>query len=286
MGLLFAFIALLCWGVGDFMIQRSARKIGSWAAMFFIGLMASIILFPFIYKEIADTLIDGNNLFLLFTMSVVMLVASWLFFESLRIGKISVIDPILAMELPVTVILALFILREKINLEQGVLIIIIIGSIFLLSVKQFKNLHKIHLEKGVGLAMLAMAGMGIANFFFGVCARETSPLMVVWFTSGFISIVTIITFIAQKRTHELFLNWCENRKLLLSVGFIDNMAWIAFAYSVLYIPIAIATSISESYVIIAAGLGLYLNKERLKKHQIIGLGACVIAVIFLAIITQ
>jgi hypothetical protein len=33
-GVGFAFIAMLCWGVGDFLIQKSARKLGDWETLF------------------------------------------------------------------------------------------------------------------------------------------------------------------------------------------------------------------------------------------------------------
>ena len=49
-------------------------------------------------------------------------------------------------------------------------------------------------------------------------------------------------------------------------SFIDNLAWVAFAYATLYVPIAIATGISESYIALAAALGIIINKEKLKKH--------------------
>jgi drug/metabolite transporter (DMT)-like permease len=73
-----------------------------------------------------------------------------------------------------------------------------------------------------------------------------------------------------------------NRPLILSVGFMDNMAWIFYAYSMLSIPVAIATGISESYIVLASLLGLWLNRERLRHHQFVGLLVAVIGAILLA----
>jgi drug/metabolite transporter (DMT)-like permease len=47
-----------------------------------------------------------------------------------------------------------------------------------------------------------------------------------------------------------------------------NIAWISYSLSTVYIPIGIATSISESYIAFASLLGIIINKEKLKKHQI------------------
>lgn len=66
----------------------------------------------------------------------------------------------------------------------------------------------------------------------------------------------------------------------------DNLAWIAYAYSGLYMPAAIATSISESYIVVSVILGLIYNKEKIKKHQYFGLIVTVVCAIILALISE
>jgi uncharacterized membrane protein len=66
---------------------------------------------------------------------------------------------------------------------------------------------------------------------------------------------------------------------------VDNAAWIAYSYSTLYIPITIAISISEGYIALAALLGLIFNKEKLNKHQYLGLILAIISAVVLAMIT-
>lgn len=284
MGIAFAFIALICWGVGDFLIQRSARKFGDWAALFYITLAGAIITFPFVYKDL-DAVFEPFNLSILLVSSLVILFAALFDFEALRVGKISVVEPIYALEVPITASLALFVLKEVPNPAQAIFIFTLISGIFLVSVRSFKHLRNIHLEKGVWLAVLATIGMGIANFLFGVGARTISPLMINWFTNLFMVVATSAYLFANKRLHEIIIEWRESRKLILAVSLIDNFAWIAYTYSVLYIPIAIAIGISESYIAMAAALGLLLNREKLKKHQWFGLAATVVSAIVLAFIT-
>jgi hypothetical protein len=48
MGTLFAFIALISWGIGDFLIQKGARRFGNWITLFYITALVSITLFPFV----------------------------------------------------------------------------------------------------------------------------------------------------------------------------------------------------------------------------------------------
>ncbi len=48
-GIGFAFAAMLCWGFGDFLIQRSCRAAGDWEALFVVGLIGAVIVSPFIF---------------------------------------------------------------------------------------------------------------------------------------------------------------------------------------------------------------------------------------------
>src|ERR1700722_16118091 len=99
MGLVYVGLAIVGWGVGDFLIQRSARKLGDWEALFFITLFATIVLFPFVYPALSA--LSGYEWLVLSCTSVVILVAALFNFEALRIGKISIVEPIYAMEVPI-----------------------------------------------------------------------------------------------------------------------------------------------------------------------------------------
>lgn len=50
-GIIFAFIAMIGWGFGDFFIQKSTRKVGVWATIFIITLLGFIVLTPFALKN-------------------------------------------------------------------------------------------------------------------------------------------------------------------------------------------------------------------------------------------
>ena len=49
----FAFLAMLSWGVGDFFIQKTIRKIGGLETLLWIGLIGTLILIPFAIKDLA-----------------------------------------------------------------------------------------------------------------------------------------------------------------------------------------------------------------------------------------
>jgi drug/metabolite transporter (DMT)-like permease len=286
MGILFAFLALACWGIGDFLIQRSTRKFGDWVALFYITAFATVVLFPFLYRDLGALFVSHRGLVVLFMASIVVTIAGLLNFEALRVGKISVMEPIYAFEVPVTAFLAAFIIGERLTPLQTLLVIFLVAGIFLVSTRGWHHVRRIHAERGVWYAVFATVGMGATNFLFGLGARETNPLLINWFTSAFITAVALAYLAANRRLGELATDWRHHQRLILSVGIFDNAAWVAFAYSVLYIPIAISTSISEAYIALAALLGLIVNREKLERHQKVGLALAVVAVIALAAVTD
>lgn len=286
MGILFAFIALFSWGIGDFLIQKSTRKFGDWLALFYICAFSTTLLFPFVYLDLGTVVSNPKDLIFLIFTSIIIFLAALFDFEAFKRGKISVIEPVNALELPIAVFLATFILREQLSFWQGSLIVLLMLGILLVATKSFHHLKNIHTERGVWFTLVATIGMGTTSFLFGIGSREISPLMINWFTSFFITVATL-GFLAYKRKFkEIAADFKENKKLILAVSFFDNMAWLSYAYSMVYIPIAVSTGISESYIAMSALLGLFINKEKLQKHQWGGLMICALAAVSLAFLTE
>ncbi len=283
MGILLAVTALFSWGLGDFLIQRSTRRFGDWVALFYIAAFGTIILFPFAYPNLRTAL--ENHPTLLLVACLVLLLAALFDFEAMRIGKISVVEPIYAFEIPIAAFLAAYFIKELLTPEQIFFTATLIAGIFLVSVRSFSYLKNIHLEKGVWYAAVGTIGLGASSFLFGLGSRETSPLVINWFTDAFLTIATVFYLAATSRLGEIRSGFRNNKRLILNVSFFDKLAWVTFSYATLFIPIAVVTGISEGYIAFAAGLGLLFNKERLRLHQWIGLILATISVILLAFVT-
>lgn len=282
-GIGLAFVAMLCWGFGDFLIQRSTRKIGNWETLFIICGFGTLVLLPFVWKNIPALFAgDTTTLAVLFGGAFILLIAALLDFEALRIGKISVVEPIWSLEIPAATVLAFLILGERVTLFQTAIIILLIIGLMLVSLKEKYSVKKFFVEKGVVIAFFAAITMGIANFFVGWGARASDPLMVNFVINIFITFVTGIYLLQSGKLKKTFTDLSANRALLLPMAISDNAAWIAFAFAMSLAPIAIAVALSESYIIVAVLLGLFINKERLQHHQKFGLIMAFISAIVLA----
>ena len=284
MGILLAVTALFSWGLGDFLIQRSARKFGDWMALFYITAFGAIVLFPFVYRDIGSSL-DAHSA-LLWMAGLVMLFAGVLDFEALKVGKISVAEPILVLEIPTAAFLAAYFIGERPSFPQIFFVTVLMVGIFLVATRSFSHFKNIHLERGAWYAVFAAGGMGTANFLFGLGARATNPLVVNWLADIFVAVVTLVYLGAHSRLGEVARDFKKNKLLIINVSFFDNLAWVAFASAALFIPIAVASGVSEGYIALAGGLGVLFNREKLGKHQWVGFFLTMASVIVLAFITD
>jgi drug/metabolite transporter (DMT)-like permease len=283
-GILAAVGALISWAVGDFAIQRATRKVGTWKTLFTIGLVAFVGLLPLVWRDVDSLVLNKTALILSGLSAIVMFVAALFDFEALKHGKLAIIEPLLGLEVPVAVGLSIGLWGERLSQVDIVLIVLIVSGLVLTVTQQHGAWHypKTFLEKGVLLGGLGAVGMGLTNFLVGVSSQQTSPLLSIWFIH---SLLVVFCGAYLLFTGELKSFWRDVKKypgLLITQGIIDNLAWVFFAAAVTYIPIAIATAISESYIILAVLLGVFVNKEKLKFHQIIGIAVTIVSVVILS----
>lgn len=281
MGLVYAGIVVVAFGIGDFLIQKSTRRFGDVLSFFYIASFGLILFTPFVLDEVPQLSLDSVGFLLLMAASVAILIAGLGEFEAFREGKLSVIEPLLVIELPVATLVAAMVIREIPTPTQLITLALLLLGIFLVSVRSFEHLRSIRWERGTALALLSACGMALADFLFGVSARATSPLMVNWFTDVFAVIVLGGYLLVKGRGHEIREDFVRYRGLILKVSFFDNIAWLSYSAAMVTLPIAIATGITESYVALSALLGLTLNHERLEEHQKAGLAITILSAIFL-----
>jgi len=279
--MIFALISMLGWGFTDFFVQRSARKVGDVETLAFIVVIGTIAFFPFIIGELPLLLIP-ENFALLVVLGIVAFAAAIINFEALREGKLSVIDVIFEIELPVTVLLAFVFFGEVFSMIQFFLVICVLIGIVLIATKSFKH-WRTRLEKGVLLAFIAAILMGCTNFLIATSARQVSPLVAVWFSWVLVAVLCLV-IIARKKTLNLFVrNFWRYKWLMLIMAFADLTAWILYSLALVENELWIVTAITESYPAVALILGVKLNKEKAKKHQYLGALIALVACILLGL---
>ncbi len=285
-GVLWAFGAMLGWGFGDFLLQRASRKFGIWRPTFFICVVGSIVLAPFIGQGFAMLAVP-RNVFLLLGATIAMTIASLFYVEALKEGKLAVMEPIASAELPIAAILAVALWGESLTFAAWALIALIFVGTALAATSHHAQLHyhKRLFEKGMLFATTAALCNAIVSLLIGASAQKAGALFTVWFVWTLQGLIMLAIIFWRGEGKMLRRDLVAAPRTLFAVGALATCGWIAFALASTRISIAIATAIGESYIIIAIILGLFVSHERLKPHQKIAAAFVALGIIALAWIT-
>jgi drug/metabolite transporter (DMT)-like permease len=269
---LIAFGAMLCWGIGDFLIQRTTRKIGDVETLAWIGIIGSIGLLPFVIQEFSLIRTWGQA-GVLALLGAITFGAALANFEALKKGKLSVIEIVMTLELPITILLAVLLFQERLTISQTLAAGVVFLGVVLIASESFsyvKGLLK-GLEKGVVLAFFGACGMGIINFLTGTSAKAVSPLLAIWVPWVIFTIICVAVIEMRRGGVRNFVwHWRHHRWLIVAMGIFDTLAWLFYAFAVEGNEIALTIAITESYPAVALFLGLWLNKEKISWHQYCG----------------
>lgn len=279
--LIFAFGAMLCWGFGDFFIQRSTRKIGDLESLALIGVIGSIGLLPFIIKDFS-LLFSAQNILILAALGVITFICAIFNFEALKKGKLSIVEVVLEAELPITIALGFVFFQERLSVLQMLIILFILCGIVLIATKSF-NHWKAKLEKGVLIAFIAALLMGVVNFLTASSSKKISPLMAVWVPWVIFTVICLVVIIRREGFNTFISNTKKFHYLVIAMGTFDTLAWLFYSFAVVQKDISIITAITESYPAVALFLGLWFNKEKIGWHQYTGAFVALSASFILAI---
>lgn len=276
--------AMLCWGIGDFLIQKTVKKIGALEALFWISFFSSFFLLPWAWRDLM--IMDGQQAILLIVLGLVGFTSGAVHLKAMRVGKLAVVEAILSLELGVSALWGIIFFRERLSPEQFILLILILAGIIMLSV-DFRSVHKSDwLEKGSLLALSSALIVGTINFLTAYAAKAISPVMSLYLPWLVIGLVCLF-LIKQKKGLKPF--WQKSRPhwvLILNMVIIDLLAWLFFALAVSREELAITVAITESYVVIAMILGVIVNKEKLRLWQYLGAGLAVSSSIVIGLISK
>ncbi len=281
-GLLCAFLAALCWGFGDFFIQKATRTIGTYQALFCIGALGSVALLPFVSSTLH--VLSGHDVLLLLLLGIITTIAAVFDFEALKRGKIAVVEPVISLELPLTVALSISLAGDILTVTQGALItLVFIGIILTItSHPQYTFSARLFIERGAIIAAVGAVGLALVNTLVGIASRETLPLLTIWFTHTFVALTSAIVLLLQREWPSFLTNVRRNAGVTLAQSVFDNAGWIAYAFATTVLSIAVANTIAETYVILAVILGIAFNGERLRTSQHVGIALAIIGVLALA----
>lgn len=292
LGLIAVLVALVSWGFGDFSIQRAVRGVGATVALFAITAFGMIVPLPFAWRSIPTIIASPYICGMLALAAAVVTIAAYFEFASFRIGKLSVQEPVLSFELVLTVSIGIAFLGDRLTLQQILLATIIFLGILLTVYQKRKRRwwqrheKSFHLEPGVLLAIAGTLFMTFANVFTGLGSQAVANgFAAIWFINLLIALFCLALLLAQRRVAQSFRAMRRHWRPVLAECVFDNTAWIAYAVAVTALSISLTIAMTESYIALAAFLGVVWNKEKLQRHQYAGMILAIAAAIVLAAVS-
>ncbi|MBT3720099.1 EamA family transporter [archaeon] len=283
-------VAMFSWGIADFIQSKVVRQMGSYKTMYIGNIVWIIFVLPFAF--FISLKISITNLILLFVGSVMQVFAIYNFYQSMKIGEVSIVTPISGSYSIITVLMLLLLLGQKLNLMTISAIFILIIGIILTST-DLKKIKHIHTVKGVKEAVIALLMWGSYFFFVEVVAKDitfflhfpaTDGLTVFFYSGvfiGFSSLIFSILHKGQTKLRDLKKNnifW-----FVLVAQLIYTVAWAVINYGVSVGNTALITTISSLYPAITVILALIFYKEKLVLNQKIGILIILIGLILISL---
>lgn len=271
-------IPMLSWGIADFLQSTVIRKIGTLKAIFLSNLVWTLLLIPFAF--FVDLNIAISNFLLLIVGALIAVIAIYNYFQSMKIGEISIVVPISATYPLVTTTLLILFLGHTFNKITLLAILILIIGVILTST-DLRKLKHIHTVRGVKESFIAAVLWGVYYYFFELAAKDitfifhfpqTSAMTLFFYSSLLMGIGLVIFAILKKSTMKF--KEIKNTKVLPLIMLLQAMylaTWMVVSYGLAKGNTAIVIAIGSLYPAIAVILALIFYKEKLVLNQKIGI---------------
>ncbi len=280
LAIILALGTMIFWGVGDFFIQKSARKIGNIEMLVFIGIIGSIIFLPFLIIQ-GNLITNWRIIIFLVALGALAIVHALLIIKAFNIGKLSVIEVVAQIELPVTIALSIIFLHEKLTSWQFLMILFVFSGVILASMESWRD-WKGNIEKGVVIAAISGLLMGADNFLTGFASKSITPIMALALPWVAFMVVALIIAWKNGEIKNVASHTKEYWPIILVATLGNVLGWICFVFAVEKNPISIVAAIAEGYVVVALLLGITVNREKIRWYQYIGAILALAGSIFLA----
>ncbi|NTV23897.1 MAG: DMT family transporter [Nanoarchaeota archaeon] len=286
LGIIAGLVAMLCWGVADFIQALLVRKLGSPKVMFFSNVIGLILTFIFVFAYINRGGTFQLSMFIITWIVVSGLIealAAYFFMKSFEEGEVSIVAPISAAYFFITAILSFLFLSETMSVTKILAIFAILGGITLVST-DLSKIHHVTSVKGVKEALLAMLFWGIYFFMLGILKKDllggngtlewrTHTAIIIFLLTGISNGVFMIILSLLKK--GITTAGDLSGKLVLPAFFANmvfyTVAWLSVNYGLIFEEVSVVTSVSSLYPAITVLLAGIVLKEKLVTNQKIGL---------------
>lgn len=292
MGILLGLAAAVCWGAADFFARYATRLVGTYRTLLFMQFLGFVGLS--IYLIASGTwrhlLFNVGWQTWLWTLLAIFLniVSSLALYRAFEVGVITIVSPIAASYAALTVLLAVL-AGEVISQTHGIGIAASLLGVVLaatpitwkLGARAIVNAttapRTSRFTGGIGLAMLASVGYGIAFWLFGFRVTPVlGGILPVWL----VRLITpcVLAIFAPITRQSIRVPRGRVWWYIAGVGILDTAAFVAATVGYTTAQVSIVSVLASLFSAVTVLLAWIFLRERLQWNQWLGVGIIFIGV--------
>src|SRR3989344_5462791 len=274
MGIVAGLLTMFGLGMADFLGAQSSRTIGSVLSVFWvqaIGFVFALFYFLLNFSSFnAEMVLDF--IFVLIVIGFLQTIGYMSFYKGLKDGQVSLVSPLGASFVVVTVILSVIFFKETLRLNQVLAVILIICGTILVSInlEELRKIKKFIILKGTREGIVAMFAWGISLFLIVPAIRELG-----WFIPIFLFRFFVVLFLAayiffSKKSFGAGFGtspWAT----LIPLGFLDIGAFFTYSFGVGGEYVSIVAPVAASFPLVTIIMASIFLKEKIVLNQAIGI---------------
>jgi drug/metabolite transporter (DMT)-like permease len=277
--ILLGLLAALSWGVQGIFLKLATSRTTTLTTMISGYVMGLFLLTPFILPSLPELgKLNSSFIFWFVLMLIVNMTATFSYYRAVQIGQVSLITPIVASYSALTVVLSLL-TGDRLSALQLLTLLATVCSIAIASTPKATTQQPAKRAKGVGWALTASFCYALVFWIIGAQLRESiNGQLLSWLS--FIVQLAIIGPIVLLREHERLFN---NLSILALSGGTGALGYI-FTNIALGEATSIVAVLSSLNSVISVVLAWFFLRERLAKHQWLGVWLALGGVILISVL--
>lgn len=293
MGILLGLTAALCWGAADFFARYATRLVGTYRTLFFMQFFGFVSLS--LYLLLSGT---WRHLYLtigwqtwLWTLLAVFLniVSSLALYRAFEVGVLTIVSPIAASYAAITVLLAVLAGEVISQIHSIGIVTSLIGVVLAatpitwkLGAKALASIPKMPRSSrwagdGIGLAVMASLGYGIAFWLFGF---RVTPVLGGVIPVWFVRLITpcVLFMFAPITQQSIRIPRGRVWWYLAGVGILDTAAFVAATVGYTTAQVSIVSVLASLFSAVTVLLAWLFLHDRLQWNQWFGVGVIFVGV--------
>jgi drug/metabolite transporter (DMT)-like permease len=279
-GFVLGSLAALAWGLADVSVTYLSRRAGFFTTLLYTQ-MAGVALLVAVALALGDLPgASGAELLALAALGPVAVAAYAGFYRALELGPIAIVSPIASSNGAIVVLLAVLVLGESLTSLQALGCLLVFGFVVLAALEPKPAPGT---ERGSGTPLAVVTAVSFGAYLFGLATLSDDlgwlvPILVARsVTLAIVAAVAVARPPPGASLGRLALLAC------LGAGMLDATGYLVFNRGAEVGEVAITSAAAAAYPVIPILVGLVALRERVARHQLVGVAGVLCGMVVLAL---